>query len=409
VNRSAFLDGSLVALLIGASSSCSPSEDMPPDGGPSALDDVRAGEEPSQPGDAEDPRRDAPADSIGEVDRPHRDTGADLEGPIANEDASPTLAPTLLSSTGLFTNVAMDGTMTLAPGVQPYEPKYALWSDGATKQRWVYLPPGATIDTSDPDHWSFPVGTKFWKEFVVDGRRIETRLLWRTGEGQDDFVFAAYLWEPRADGGLATDAVAVHAGMNDALGTTHDIPSTGGCTRCHIPLKEHVLGFGAIELAHDGPGLTLAVLNAGGSLSLKLSDDYPVPGNAVESAALGYLHANCGNCHNDSPGVSSVPTPVMDLRVPTGASSVEETGAYKTAVNQRTTRFKYNTDPKIAYRIAGGDPARSCISYRMSRRAEMNDHLDPRQMPPLATEVVDAHGLEAVAAFISLLPPPPDE
>ncbi len=42
---------------------------------------------------------------------------------------------------------------------------------------WVYLPPGATIDTSNMDEWTFPVGTKFWKEFVVAGVLTETRLL----------------------------------------------------------------------------------------------------------------------------------------------------------------------------------------------------------------------------------------
>ena len=44
--------------------------------------------------------------------------------------------------------------------------------DRAAKRRWIQLPEGATIDTSDMDYWQFPVGTKLWKEFVRDGVRV---------------------------------------------------------------------------------------------------------------------------------------------------------------------------------------------------------------------------------------------
>ena len=53
-------------------------------------------------------------------------------------------------------------------------PTEALWSDGAVKRRFIYLPPGTTIDTTNMDEWVFPVGTKFWKEFSVDGRKLRT-------------------------------------------------------------------------------------------------------------------------------------------------------------------------------------------------------------------------------------------
>ena len=61
-------------------------------------------------------------------------------------------------------------------GEPPFSPQYPLWSDGAAKARWIYLPPGTAIDTSDPDDWTFPVGTRFWKEFTFNGRKVETRL-----------------------------------------------------------------------------------------------------------------------------------------------------------------------------------------------------------------------------------------
>jgi hypothetical protein len=56
---------------------------------------------------------------------------------------------------------------TLRCGVEPYEPAYQLWSDGAGKQRYVWLPPGGKIDVKDPNDFVFPIGTRFWKEFYA--------------------------------------------------------------------------------------------------------------------------------------------------------------------------------------------------------------------------------------------------
>ena len=80
----------------------------------------------------------------------------------------------LLSATGLYVDTKKGD---LAPDVREYQPQYTLWSDGATKRRWLYLPPGTKIDTSDMDFWLYPVGTKAWKEFSRDGKRLETRLM----------------------------------------------------------------------------------------------------------------------------------------------------------------------------------------------------------------------------------------
>src|ERR1043165_6412078 len=55
-----------------------------------------------------------------------------------------------------------------------FSPQYPLWSDGAHKRRWIYLPPGTAIDASRLDAWEFPIGTRLWKEFSLGGP-IETR------------------------------------------------------------------------------------------------------------------------------------------------------------------------------------------------------------------------------------------
>src|SRR4051812_41872174 len=84
--------------------------------------------------------------------------------------------PQTLADTGLCLDA---GCTQISPDVIAYEPQFQLWSDAATKRRWIYLPPGMQIDTSDMDFWQFPVGTKVWKEFTRGGIRVETRLIMR--------------------------------------------------------------------------------------------------------------------------------------------------------------------------------------------------------------------------------------
>ncbi len=104
--------------------------------------------------------------------------------------------PTDVFCTGLY--ATHDGTVS--PDVLPYTPGVTLWSDGAEKRRFLYLPPSTTIDTSNLDTWKFPVGTKAWKEFRVDGVLVETRLFWkRTPTSWDS---GTYIWD--ATGATAT-------------------------------------------------------------------------------------------------------------------------------------------------------------------------------------------------------------
>ncbi|MEZ4647476.1 MAG: hypothetical protein R3E97_01600 [Candidatus Eisenbacteria bacterium] len=147
------------------------------------------------------------------------------------------VAPEHLSGTGLYTDAT---ARAIAPSNRPYTPQYPLWSDGATKRRWVHLPEGTSIDASNPDGWSFPVGTKFWKEFAI-GSTLETRYMERREEG---WLFAAYVWN--ADG---TDAV-----LAPTRGTTvgpWEIPGYYDCLACHEGRPERVLGFTALQLSTD--------------------------------------------------------------------------------------------------------------------------------------------------------------
>ena len=169
--------------------------------------------------------------------------------------------PATLAETGLFSDAA---TETLADGVQAYAPRWELWSDTATKGRWFQLPDGETIDTSDPDGWVFPVGTRAWKEFSRDGVRVETRLMEKVGPGDYDgeWRMVAYVWDD-----AQSEAMAAPGGAPDASGTDHDVPDANACNACHAGAADILLGISALQLAHADGGMTLDSLSADGSLS----------------------------------------------------------------------------------------------------------------------------------------------
>jgi hypothetical protein len=279
----------------------------------------------------------------------------------------------------------------------------------------VYLPPGSKIDNTDQDHWVLPVGAKFWKEFALNGKRIETRLVYHVGPGADDYLYATYWWKTNDAGAAPTDAVLVPPDRNviDANGTDHDIPFEEHCHRCHDPLKEHVLGFSAFQLTPSAgndaglAGVTIKTLSDEGSLKVPAPNGFQIPGSsALVRDALGYLHANCGNCHNDTPGVA-IPAPKMIFKVLVAQQTEQATGAYTTALNVLGTKPDHMQTP-LLYRIFGGSTAQSSVSYRMQLRSGIDAVAAQDQMPPLATEKPDTTGLAAVNAWIATLPPPPD-
>ncbi len=326
--------------------------------------------------------------------------GAAGQSGSAGMAGDPNLPPSKLSETGLFTaRGTAPGELILSPGVREFEPKYWLWSDGADKRRYVYLPPGAQIDTTDPDHWVFPLGTKLWKSFISGTQLVETRLLERIGAGPNEFRYATYYWKT-AD---ATDAERedYEEQRMNAAGTPHDIPSGQMCERCHNGLKDHALGFSALQLAHDGPGVTLATLIDEGALTAPVPVTIKMPGgDQLTQDALGYLHSNCGNCHNDSPGlpVENVPAPQLLLRVSVNDQTLEDTDTFLTAINKRATASD-EIGPDY-YRLEGGNVTGSVIHYRMDKRGI------EYQMPPIGSSVKDPDGLALIASWIQSLPPP---
>ena len=297
--------------------------------------------------------------------------------------------------------------IAIAPFIKTFEPKYPLWADGAVKQRYVYLPKCSTIDDSDMDHWKFPVGTRFWKTFTVGQTVVETRMLHRFGPAPLDWVFATYQWDVNAPTDPAQAKLVDQAGppIVDANNTTHDIPSLGQCKQCHNGLPEKVLSFSAFQLSHDtnATDLTIKRISDLGWLTVPAPDGFPVPGNATQQAALGYLHANCGGCHNDT-----TPTPAalpQILRLSVAKTDYLTTDTYLTTVG--VTVVSGNAAITGKKRIAAHDPANSAILIRMKDRTQPPGNTSV-QMPPYgtgSTKLPDTNGgIKDVTDWVNSIP-----
>ncbi len=243
-----------------------------------------------------------------------------------------------------------------------YEVRYPLWSDGSEKTRYLKLPAGAKIDTSVQDEWSFPVDTRSWKEFRVAGKLVETRVLWKMaeGEGIDAWWVMAYVW--RADG---SDAEAAPEGLKAAQGTTHDVPSQRECATCHTDTRDALIGVSAIQLtATTGPS-ALAKLKDEGRLSQPPASEPTPPGSGAVQDALGYVHGNCGHCHNER-AVRLATQSDMRLRLRVAERTPEETQIYRTTVG---VKMKHVFPPDIDTAVVPGAPERSELWVRMNMQA----------------------------------------
>lgn len=208
--------------------------------------------------------------------------------------------PLRLSGTGLYR-----AGQTLAEGVLAFSPQYPLWSDGLDKSRWIQLPAGGRLDTRRPGSWEFPVGTRLWKEFRQDGRKVETRFFWKSAP--EAWQMATYAWRPDQQEADLVPAGGADSGLVLAGGARHAFPSRQDCRTCHGTDRVEVLGFSALQLSPDrDPGalhgealapdmVTLRELEARG---LVQGQGAPrIPGDPATRSLLGYLHGNCGGCH----------------------------------------------------------------------------------------------------------------
>jgi len=210
-----------------------------------------------------------------------------------------------------------------------------------------------------------------------------------------------------ADGRSA--ALAPEEGVRGACeaapGVPFDVPSRADCLACHGAGRGPVLGFNALQLSADRDPLAphaefsgdadLQVLLARGwlrNLPEALRERAPrIESPSPESrAALGYLHGNCGHCHNDN----GSPAPVDLVLAQSAATNAMSYESMVGSLMGKASRYRTRGMPANAPLIDAGRPDTSVLIARMRSR-------DPlMQMPPLGTQLIDTESLKLIEHWI---------
>ena len=289
--------------------------------------------------------------------------------------------PATLSEYGFF---ADNPAQQPALGVTPYRLNTPLWSDGAEKLRFVYLPAGQKAQADSDGLLKLPVGAALIKTFKLRGKLIETRLLLHRPEG---WVALPYVWDTdQREARLTLGGKRIELTGADGQPLSYAVPNKNQCKECHgVAGAVTPIGPKAYNLAPAW----LAALQKGGKLDRvpKLARRIPLwearDKAPAADAARGYLDVNCAHCHN-----------------PQGAAS--NSGLYLGWLERDPIKLGIGKRPVAAGRgsgnldfdIVAGDPAHSILYYRM---ASLEGGI---AMPELGRARVDPAGLAVVERWI---------
>ena len=243
-----------------------------------------------------------------------------------------------------------------------YTVRFPLWSNGTSKQRFIQLPDGTQIDTSDSENWVFPIGTRSYKTFLWNGQPVETRVLEKTDTG---WAPGVYLWEADGSEAYLTDGTDQEPLVE--MDTPYTVPSTGACQMCHGNAQDSLLGLEPFQLGSRGVDI----------FEGHISDEVEIPtvsDTEVGLEARGYLHGNCSTCHQGA----SVTGVELDLRYSTDPYGMTGEGIYE-----------YSGIPFID----PGNPPNSAIFKAIAEEV----------MPPLTLSVKDQEAIQLLGEWISAM------
>lgn len=265
-----------------------------------------------------------------------------------------------------------------------YVPAWPLWSSGSDKHRYLVLPEGTAVDTSDPDRWVFPAGTLLLKTFLYDdgpegcARPVETRLIRKAEDGAWDY--AVYGWDDSGSQATLLDIgepvpIAV---MGEDGPFHHHVPARIECRACHESSVAEVLGVSRLQLSAQ-----LAELSEAGVLSHANDPEIIDHPDDTTRRVLGMFTGNCVHCHNGSGGPSSS----FDLR-------------HDVALANTVDHETESSASASGIRIVPGSPETSILFLAFSGET---DDPEVSAMPPMGVDVRDQAAVELLRTFISEL------
>lgn len=313
-----------------------------------------------------------------------RDTPAPSDAVIAGSGF-----PQRLSEYGFFADPARQ---LPSERVVPYRLNTPLFSDGAEKLRFVYVPPGKQALAAGDGLLDLPVGSALIKTFAFEeaGQRrlIETRVLLHRADG---WLALPYLWnaeQTEAKLALAGARVPVVTPSGEAI--EYRVPNKNQCKECH-GLEGAVVPIG--PKARNLSRAWLAGLAKAGLLEGQPADAGTVPlwetraAAPADKVARGYLDVNCAHCHRPGAGASNSG---LDLRW-------EQSDAKALGVMKRPVAAGRGAGDKL-FDIVPGHPDQSILTHRMGSLE------GGVAMPELGKATIDREGLAAVETWIGGMP-----
>ncbi len=312
-----------------------------------------------------------------------------------------------LDSYGLFKNPA-DPLSGSNEGGFPYDLTTPLFSDYATKDRHIFLPPGVKAGYTKVGALDLPVGAVLAKTFYFpanitqpngDRKLVETRLLVHRAEGWQGLV---YVWDDSGVAKLMRGGEKVDVSWVDANGQARSngyrVPNLAQCVGCH--LKGAPIGVKTPYLNKNGHGEfegqnQLTALAAKGMLEglpqdLTSVPKYPVWNDpstgSLDERARAYLDINCAHCHSV-----------------TGKASTS--GLFLSEGSRETINFGICKPPIAAGRGSGGTlfdifPGKPEESILIGRLSSTKAAV---KMPELAKGMVHDEGVALISEWIKSL------
>lgn len=289
--------------------------------------------------------------------------------------------PANLADFGFFADGAAQRP---AKGVTPYRIQTPLWSDGAEKLRFVYLPAGAKAKAQGEGLLDLPVGAALIKTFKLQGRLIETRVLLHRAEG---WVALPYQWNrEQTEARLALAGARLELKTPQGQAISYAIPNKNQCKECHQQ-QDAVVPIGPKARNLSAEWLTsfykAGKLDAVPQVSARVPLWEDRAKLAAGPVARGWLDSNCAHCHNPAGSASNSG---LDLRW-------EQSDPIALGINKRPVAAGRGSGG-FEFDVVPGHPDKSIMVYRMG---SLEGGIS---MPEVGRASVDPDGMVAVTKWI---------
>ncbi len=324
-------------------------------------------------------------------------TACDKSGPNMQMILADKPAPSL-ADYNLFTDMHAD---TPSDRVFAYDLVNPLFTDYATKRRYVYVPKGQSAQYNATDALDFPVGTVLIKTFGyapdmrtpnINSYKVETRLLIHKKDG---WLAAPYVWnEAQTEAKYAPIGKRLHiqtvAPAGNKLDFSYAVPNANQCKTCHQSGHDVLpIGPKARNLNHNDQ---LQNWQTQGLLSGLVENLPKVPETHNTSFPLNvraraYLDINCAHCHKPDGSASN-----SGLMLEWG-----ETDQTRLGVGKRPTAAGRGAGGLLTV-ITPGKPDTSILAFRMQSAEPGID------MPELGRTLVHDEGVALIREWITEMP-----